>query len=80
MPDKQQWDTAIKFMEKTLQHEHDKTWTELNNLIGPGWQDRWLYWKYRTHDQVCCLISFILLIILLGISSDGTVFSYLDTL
>lgn len=51
VPDKQQWDTAIKFMEKTLQHEHDKTWTELNNLIGPGWQDRWLYWKYRTHDQ-----------------------------
>ena len=52
VPDKQQWDTAIKFMEQTLRNEQDKTWNDLNSLIGPGWQERWMYWKYRTHEQV----------------------------
>ena len=54
VPDKAQWDNAIKFMEKTLQKEQDQTQKELADKIGPGWQERWLYWSYRNHEQVSC--------------------------
>ncbi len=57
VPDKHQWDNAIRFMELTLQKEKDKTLAELNRLIGPGWQERWMYWSSRTNEQVsgfCC--------------------------
>ncbi|XP_065060667.1 dynamin-like 120 kDa protein, mitochondrial isoform X2 [Rhopilema esculentum] len=51
VPDKQQWDNAIKFMENTLLKEEDKTQSDLNSLIGPGWQERWMYWTYRNSEQ-----------------------------
>ena len=26
-------------------------------LTGPGRTERWLYWKYRSKEQVCCTYS-----------------------
>ena len=59
VPDKQQWDNAIKFMENTLLREQDKTQSDLNSLIGPGWQERWMYWTYRNSEQVRSRVFFI---------------------
>ncbi len=51
VPDKQQWDNAIRFMESTLQREREKTLNELRVLIGPGWQERWTYWIYTPFNK-----------------------------
>lgn len=51
VPDKRQWDTAIEFMQDTLQSEKDITQKDLYDLVGPGWQDRWMYWLSRSNEQ-----------------------------
>ena len=52
VPNKEQWDDAIKFMEETLMRESELTEIELSGLIGPGWRERFLYWTNRTKEQV----------------------------
>ncbi|XP_067050064.1 dynamin-like GTPase OPA1, mitochondrial isoform X2 [Acropora muricata] len=49
--EKQQWDSAIKFMENTLQDELDKASNKMYELLGPGATERWLYWKSRSREQ-----------------------------
>uniref|UniRef100_A0A8C4R5S5 Dynamin-like GTPase OPA1, mitochondrial n=1 Tax=Eptatretus burgeri TaxID=7764 RepID=A0A8C4R5S5_EPTBU len=52
--EKQQWDTAIQFMEEALQARLQETESVIKNMVGPNWQERWLYWKSRTKEQVVC--------------------------
>lgn len=49
--EKQQWDSAVKFMESTLQEELDKASKKMYDLLGPGRTERWFYWKYRSREQ-----------------------------
>ncbi|KAM9583201.1 dynamin-like GTPase OPA1, mitochondrial isoform 1-T1 [Trichechus inunguis] len=49
--DKQQWDAAIYFMEEALQARLKDTESTIENMIGPDWKKRWLYWKNRTQEQ-----------------------------
>uniref|UniRef100_A0A8C3YIH6 Dynamin-like GTPase OPA1, mitochondrial n=1 Tax=Catagonus wagneri TaxID=51154 RepID=A0A8C3YIH6_9CETA len=49
--DKQQWDAAIYFMEEALQARLKDTENALENMVGPDWKKRWLYWKTRTQEQ-----------------------------
>ncbi|XP_008264898.1 dynamin-like GTPase OPA1, mitochondrial isoform X3 [Oryctolagus cuniculus] len=49
--DKQQWDAAIYFMEEALQARLQDTENAIENMIGPDWKKRWLYWKNRTQEQ-----------------------------
>ncbi|XP_047419267.1 dynamin-like 120 kDa protein, mitochondrial isoform X3 [Sciurus carolinensis] len=49
--DKQQWDAAIYFMEEALQARLKDTENAIENMIGPDWRKRWLYWKNRTQEQ-----------------------------
>ncbi|XP_006873197.1 PREDICTED: dynamin-like 120 kDa protein, mitochondrial isoform X3 [Chrysochloris asiatica] len=49
--DKQQWDAAIYFMEEALQARLKDTESAIENMIGPDWKKRWLYWKNRTQEQ-----------------------------
>ncbi|XP_016041186.1 dynamin-like 120 kDa protein, mitochondrial isoform X3 [Erinaceus europaeus] len=49
--DKQQWDAAIYFMEEALQARLKDTEDAIENMIGPDWKKRWLYWKNRTQEQ-----------------------------
>ena len=39
-------------MEDTVTLESEKTEQQLSAIIGPGWQERWLYWTSRTKEQV----------------------------
>nr|XP_058151533.1 dynamin-like 120 kDa protein, mitochondrial isoform X6 [Dasypus novemcinctus] len=49
--DKQQWDAAIYFMEEALQARLKDTENVIENMVGPDWKKRWLYWKNRTQEQ-----------------------------
>ncbi|XP_004603048.2 dynamin-like 120 kDa protein, mitochondrial isoform X3 [Sorex araneus] len=49
--DKQQWDAAIYFMEEALQARLKDTEDAIEDMIGPDWKKRWLYWKNRTQEQ-----------------------------
>ncbi|XP_059955284.1 dynamin-like 120 kDa protein, mitochondrial isoform X2 [Mesoplodon densirostris] len=49
--DKQQWDAAIYFMEEALQARLKDTENTIENMVGPDWKKRWLYWKNRTQEQ-----------------------------
>ncbi|XP_060226157.1 dynamin-like 120 kDa protein, mitochondrial isoform X4 [Meriones unguiculatus] len=49
--DKQQWDAAIYFMEEALQARLKDTENTIENMIGPDWKKRWMYWKNRTQEQ-----------------------------
>ncbi|XP_077204087.1 dynamin-like GTPase OPA1, mitochondrial isoform X5 [Paroedura picta] len=50
--DKQQWDAAIQFMEETLQSRLKDTESVIEDMVGPDWKKRWLYWVSRTKEQV----------------------------
>ncbi|KAL0599628.1 Dynamin-like 120 kDa protein, mitochondrial, partial [Plecturocebus cupreus] len=50
--DKQQWDAAIYFMEEALQARLKDTENAIENMVGPDWKKRWLYWKNRTQEQL----------------------------
>lgn len=45
VPDKHAWNSAMKFMEKALRERLEQTEQILNELKGPNFKDRWLYWK-----------------------------------
>ncbi|XP_067127629.1 dynamin-like GTPase OPA1, mitochondrial isoform X2 [Centruroides vittatus] len=49
---KQQWDEAIKFLESSIKDKLQSTNTRIQEMIGPGFKARWLYWKYITDDQI----------------------------
>uniref|UniRef100_A0A8C3RLV0 Dynamin-like GTPase OPA1, mitochondrial n=1 Tax=Chelydra serpentina TaxID=8475 RepID=A0A8C3RLV0_CHESE len=49
--DKQQWDAAIHFMEDTLQNRLKDTESVIEDMVGPDWKKRWLYWVGRTKEQ-----------------------------
>ncbi|XP_013931992.1 PREDICTED: dynamin-like 120 kDa protein, mitochondrial [Thamnophis sirtalis] len=49
--DKQQWDAAIQFMEETLQSRLKDTESVIEDMVGPDWRKRWLYWVMRTKEQ-----------------------------
>ncbi|XP_076974020.1 dynamin-like GTPase OPA1, mitochondrial isoform X6 [Tamandua tetradactyla] len=49
--DKHQWDAAIYFMEEALQARLKDTENAIENMVGPDWKKRWLYWKNRTQEQ-----------------------------
>uniref|UniRef100_A0A671FVX9 Dynamin-like GTPase OPA1, mitochondrial n=1 Tax=Rhinolophus ferrumequinum TaxID=59479 RepID=A0A671FVX9_RHIFE len=53
--DKQQWDAAIYFMEEALQARLKDTENAIENMVGPDWKKRWLYWKNRTQEQ--CILN-----------------------
>ncbi|XP_020897189.1 dynamin-like 120 kDa protein, mitochondrial isoform X2 [Exaiptasia diaphana] len=50
--DKLQWEAAIKFMEKTLQEKLDQANGKMHELLGPGVWERWLYWQYRSQEEI----------------------------
>ncbi|XP_059507082.1 dynamin-like 120 kDa protein, mitochondrial isoform X2 [Stegostoma tigrinum] len=49
--DKQQWDAAIHFLEETLQARLRDTESIIHDMVGPNWQERWLYWKSQSQEQ-----------------------------
>ncbi|XP_022090289.1 dynamin-like 120 kDa protein, mitochondrial isoform X2 [Acanthaster planci] len=49
--DKQQWDAAIKFMDSVLKNRLQETDSLIQELMGPGTSERWLYWKSLTTEQ-----------------------------
>eukprot|EP00058_Branchiostoma_floridae_P015786 XP_002601274.1 hypothetical protein BRAFLDRAFT_95052 [Branchiostoma floridae] len=49
--EKSQWDSAIKFMESTLQDKLFETESKINQMSGPGWVGRWFKWQYQSQDQ-----------------------------
>ncbi|KAG8232092.1 hypothetical protein J437_LFUL012452, partial [Ladona fulva] len=49
--DKQQWDNAVKFLEKSLNDKLEATETLMKDMFGPSTKERWLYWKYKTEEQ-----------------------------
>uniref|UniRef100_A0A8C2NID5 Dynamin-like GTPase OPA1, mitochondrial n=1 Tax=Capra hircus TaxID=9925 RepID=A0A8C2NID5_CAPHI len=57
--DKQQWDAAIYFMEELyfMCLVSDQFFfiflaeNAIENMVGPDWKKRWLYWKNRTQEQ-----------------------------
>jgi len=49
--DKTQWDQALKFLDQSLRDRLEKTNTQLHELVGPGFNERWFGWKYQTPEQ-----------------------------
>nr|XP_008119436.1 PREDICTED: dynamin-like 120 kDa protein, mitochondrial isoform X1 [Anolis carolinensis] len=49
--DKQQWDAAIQFMEETLRSRLKDTESVIEDMVGPDWKKRWLYWVGRSKEQ-----------------------------
>uniref|UniRef100_A0A3B3RJT3 Dynamin-like GTPase OPA1, mitochondrial n=1 Tax=Paramormyrops kingsleyae TaxID=1676925 RepID=A0A3B3RJT3_9TELE len=49
--DKPQWDSAIQFMEETLQSRLRDTDSVISDMVGPDWKQRWLNWTSRTPEQ-----------------------------
>ncbi|GFS50699.1 dynamin-like 120 kDa protein, mitochondrial [Trichonephila inaurata madagascariensis] len=51
VPDKQQWDSAIKFLESSLKERLSQTNAYIYEMEGPGFTERWLHWVSRTPEQ-----------------------------
>lgn len=49
--DRTQWESAIQFIEKNLGSRLRETESQIQELIGPGWMERWSRWKSRSYDQ-----------------------------
>ncbi|XP_039248602.2 dynamin-like GTPase OPA1, mitochondrial isoform X1 [Styela clava] len=49
--DRQQWDSAIRFIEQNLGMRLQNTEDEIQDMVGPGLMQRWTHWSYRTWDQ-----------------------------
>lgn len=49
--DKRDWDQAVRFLESSVKEKFQATEQILNDMLGPGRTERWLYWKYQTEDQ-----------------------------
>ncbi|XP_064612015.1 dynamin-like 120 kDa protein, mitochondrial [Liolophura sinensis] len=50
--DKQAWDAAIKFMEETVNDKLKQTTEVIKELTGPSTREQWMYWKYRSPQQI----------------------------
>ncbi|CAG9133801.1 unnamed protein product [Plutella xylostella] len=48
---RQQWDAAVALMTSSLQANLAETEKVLKELTGPGFKDRWLYWKSSSEEQ-----------------------------
>ena len=49
--DKYQWDSAINFLEKSLQEKLKISQANLRQQVGPGFYERWFQWRSSTEDQ-----------------------------
>ncbi|XP_075213252.1 opa1 mitochondrial dynamin like GTPase isoform X2 [Lycorma delicatula] len=49
--EKQQWDSAVKFLENSIKDKLKVADEEIRKMVGPGAKERWIYWKYATEDQ-----------------------------
>nr|XP_022342606.1 dynamin-like 120 kDa protein, mitochondrial isoform X1 [Crassostrea virginica] len=49
--DKQQWDSAVKFMEETVKARLQQTQEKMKELTGPGKWEQWTHWKTKTQDH-----------------------------
>ena len=49
--DKAQWDSAIAFLEKSLQQKIESNEANLRDQVGPGFYERWFQWQSQTEDQ-----------------------------
>lgn len=49
--DKQQWDTACKFLEDSVKEKLLATEATLREMVGPSTKEQWMYWCYLTDDQ-----------------------------
>nr|XP_023653971.1 dynamin-like 120 kDa protein, mitochondrial [Paramormyrops kingsleyae] len=52
--DRQEWDAAARFMEETLRARLNDTEAIIQDMVGPDWKQRWLYWRSRSPDQSVC--------------------------
>ncbi|XP_015792398.1 dynamin-like 120 kDa protein, mitochondrial isoform X2 [Tetranychus urticae] len=51
IPDKNQWTIAINLFENSLKDYSKKSEIALQNMCGPGFTERWLYWKYKSNEN-----------------------------
>jgi optic atrophy protein 1 len=51
IPDKQQWDAAYAFLEASLKERLDLSESQLKELVGPGFRERWMSWTYKSPEQ-----------------------------
>ncbi|XP_046463613.1 dynamin-like 120 kDa protein, mitochondrial isoform X2 [Daphnia pulex] len=49
--DKQQWDSAVQFVERSVKEKLQVTEENLNNLVGPSRTQQWLQWTNATSEQ-----------------------------
>ena len=49
--DKQQWDSAVQFVERSVIEKLEVTEQNLNNLVGPSRTQQWLRWTNATAEQ-----------------------------
>ncbi|XP_050737583.1 dynamin-like 120 kDa protein, mitochondrial isoform X4 [Eriocheir sinensis] len=49
--DKQQWDSACRFLEESVKEKLTVTESTLREMVGPGTREQWLYWTSPTEDQ-----------------------------
>ncbi|XP_054272959.1 dynamin-like 120 kDa protein, mitochondrial isoform X2 [Macrosteles quadrilineatus] len=49
--DKRAWDDAVRFLENSVKEKLNATEKLLSDQMGPGFKDRWLYWKYTSEIQ-----------------------------
>ncbi|EDV24155.1 uncharacterized protein TRIADDRAFT_27324 [Trichoplax adhaerens] len=52
VPDKQQWESAAKFLEETLNDKLKQAINEWNQLTGPNFTERWMSWRSTTPEQL----------------------------
>lgn len=48
IPDKRDWDQAVRFLEASVKEKLKESETHLQHLLGPSAKERWLYWKYQS--------------------------------
>lgn len=49
--DKQEWDQAVKFFEKSVKEKLEHTEQTLIEMLGPSTTQKWLHWTYSSEDQ-----------------------------
>lgn len=49
--DKQQWDSAVQFVERSVLEKLEATESVLNNMVGPSRTQQWLRWTSATGEQ-----------------------------
>lgn len=49
--DKQEWDQAVRFFEKSVKEKLQQTEETLHEMLGPSFTEKWISWRYATDDQ-----------------------------